>query len=356
MIGRLINVIVLVAALAAGCGGEEAASCTVEDNGDGSATIRCPDGTSTTIGPDQDTSCTIDDNGDGTSTITCDDGTTVVVGEDKSCTIAENDDGSSTITCDDGTTVVVDGDDESCTVADNGDGTATISCDDGSMVTVGDDDSCTIEDNGNGTSTIVCDDGTMVVVGGDSTCTIDHHDDGTATIRCDDGTNVTVTSLAIVFYESALQTGGNLGNRAATAAICEAAQGSLECESGVQALLAYTGDDLASMPANYGIPENAPIQSATGIRIADNWADLIDLGGITTSLFDAGVSSTQRVVYAGSNRDGTTSADNCDDWTVADQTADFDAIAPQEDQLSWISPPGGPYGCGFDTRLICVCY
>ena len=38
----------LVSTLAAGCGGDDA-SCTVADNGDGTATITCDDGTYETI-------------------------------------------------------------------------------------------------------------------------------------------------------------------------------------------------------------------------------------------------------------------------------------------------------------------
>ena len=126
-----------------GCQGDNGTSCSVADNGDGTATISCDDGTSTTVSDGVDgSSCTATDNGDGSSTITCDDGTTVTVADG------------------------VDGD--SCTVADNGDGTKTISCDDGTSVTVADGadgDSCTVVDNGNGTHTISCEDGTSVTTG-----------------------------------------------------------------------------------------------------------------------------------------------------------------------------------------------
>ena len=89
------------------------------------------------------TACTVADNGDGTKTISCEDGTSVVVSDGAdgtACTVADNGDGTKTISCEDGTSVVVsDGaDGTACTVADNGDGTKTISCEDGTSVTIRD--------------------------------------------------------------------------------------------------------------------------------------------------------------------------------------------------------------------------
>ncbi len=95
-----------------GAPGADGASCTAVDNGDGSMTISCEDGTSVTVmngedgedgqdGQDGDngaaggvgatgpegppgpagTSCTVVDNEDGTKTISCDDGTSVTVSD-----------------------------------------------------------------------------------------------------------------------------------------------------------------------------------------------------------------------------------------------------------------------------------
>lgn len=76
---------------AAGAAGTAGTSCTVMTNADGSATIRCTDGTMAnvprgmngtpgTTGMDG-TSCTVTDNLDGTKTISCTDGTTVTVSD-----------------------------------------------------------------------------------------------------------------------------------------------------------------------------------------------------------------------------------------------------------------------------------
>ncbi len=62
--------------------GDKGVSCEVVDNGDGTKTITCEDGTTATVsdGTPGD-SCTIVDNGDGTKTITCEDGTEVTVSD-----------------------------------------------------------------------------------------------------------------------------------------------------------------------------------------------------------------------------------------------------------------------------------
>ncbi|NOZ01609.1 MAG: hypothetical protein GXP54_06940 [Deltaproteobacteria bacterium] len=80
----------------AGEPGKDGASCTVKDNGDGTRTISCEDGTQATVASGKDgidgkngadgkdgTSCTVKDNGDGTKTISCDDGTEVTVADGK---------------------------------------------------------------------------------------------------------------------------------------------------------------------------------------------------------------------------------------------------------------------------------
>ncbi|MBW2702060.1 MAG: hypothetical protein JRF33_14685 [Deltaproteobacteria bacterium] len=51
----------------------------MNDNGDGSHTISCPDGTEITLGGGGGEACTVADNGDGTSTISCPDGSTATV-------------------------------------------------------------------------------------------------------------------------------------------------------------------------------------------------------------------------------------------------------------------------------------
>jgi hypothetical protein len=71
------------------CDGQNGTSCSVSDNGDGTATISCQDGTSYIVHNGEDGfdgtngqnggSCSVGYNADGSITITCPDGTTVTI-------------------------------------------------------------------------------------------------------------------------------------------------------------------------------------------------------------------------------------------------------------------------------------
>lgn len=64
----------------AGPDGQTGLSCTASDDGAGTVTLTCEDGTTATVTDGTaGGSCTVVDNGDGTKTISCDDGTTVTV-------------------------------------------------------------------------------------------------------------------------------------------------------------------------------------------------------------------------------------------------------------------------------------
>lgn len=178
---------VLLGLMLAACGGGKngapGAACTVEANGDGTSTMTCPDGTTTTLGGG-DAGCEVSDNGDGTKSISCGDGTEVTVSDGAaggSCSVADNSDGTSTVTCGDGTTVTVTNgqDGAACGVADNGDGTKTISCADGTTAVIADGEAsgtCSVTDNEDGTKTISCGDGTTVTVAdGASVATVQLH-------------------------------------------------------------------------------------------------------------------------------------------------------------------------------------
>ena len=184
--------------------------CSVSDNGDGTKTIACSDGTSATVSDGQDGeagSCSVIDNGEGTKTIACSDGTSVTVsdGQDgasgSSCSVVDNRNGTATVSCTNGTSAVIANglDGGPCSVTDNGNGTKTLSCDDGSsaVITDGrDGDSCSVTDNGNGTATVACTDGSSVVIadGSDGTsCSVTDNGDGTRSIDCTDGTSATVS-------------------------------------------------------------------------------------------------------------------------------------------------------------------
>ena len=103
--------ILVVCALSQHCGpgpkGEAGTSCTVQDNGDGTKTITCEDGTEAVVSDGEAGSyCTVKDNGDGSKTILCEVGTQVVVHDGTSCNVTANDDGTYLLSCEDGTEVV----------------------------------------------------------------------------------------------------------------------------------------------------------------------------------------------------------------------------------------------------------
>ncbi len=141
--------IFLLVAITSGCGAQDGGNCSVTDNGDGTSTILCEDGTSATIHNGQDgtdgNTCTVTSNGDGTKTISCEDGTSITLSDGANGTNGANGN---------------DGNDG----ADGKDGVNGNDGTDGKNGTNG----CTIKDNQNGTITITCADGTEVTVAGEA--------------------------------------------------------------------------------------------------------------------------------------------------------------------------------------------
>lgn len=87
---RFVCALAALGATTAACGGGPAGppgtSCAVVDNGDGTKTISCEDGTSATVRDGlAGGSCTVTENEDGTKTIRCTDGTTVTIGSGTPC-------------------------------------------------------------------------------------------------------------------------------------------------------------------------------------------------------------------------------------------------------------------------------
>lgn len=82
---RMANRLIVAVLFLLGACGDSGSICTVVANADGSATIRCDDGTEATVPPGEmgvdGTSCTVRDGDPGTRIIECDDGTTVTVSD-----------------------------------------------------------------------------------------------------------------------------------------------------------------------------------------------------------------------------------------------------------------------------------
>ncbi len=120
-ISRAAAALACMAFLTAGCSDDAAPSgtaCNVQQNADGSATIRCPDGTMVTLRNGMNgaagaagTSCSVASVDGGQRVITCSDGTSAVVDSGRdgaNCTVSTDmDSGVRTIRCSDGTSATV---------------------------------------------------------------------------------------------------------------------------------------------------------------------------------------------------------------------------------------------------------
>lgn len=111
------------------------------------------------------------------------------------------------------------------------------------------------------------------------------------------------------------------------------------------------GDDIAGMPANFGIPRNRRIIGPTDIQIADNWADLLD-GDIDVTLFDAGIVPDQW--WSGSTSGGVydISVDNCTGWTSTSRKGQAGNHEKTDD--AWIQ--GNTPDCDAARYVLCVCW
>ncbi len=111
---------------------------------------------------------------------------------------------------------------------------------------------------------------------------------------------------------------GAIGGREGADVMCyQAAQANPNVPDGVmtRALISVNGsDEVRDMPSKYGVPIDRKIVGPTGIKIVDNWADLLD-GSLDQSLFLAGVTDATYFWYSGSNWDGSVSSNTCSGWT-----------------------------------------
>ena len=224
-----------------GSDGQDGISCTVIDNNNDSVTIQCTDGSQVTISNGVDgingtngvdgtngldgtdgvngtkgadgidgSSCSAIDNGNGTHTISCTDGTSITLYDGSSCSVTESGNGTYTISCTDGTSVTVSDGTNGINGADGADGVNGV---DGISGLDGlDGTSCSVRDSTNTSFHIVeCTDGSKVIVrdgingingtngvdGNDGTsCSASDNGNGTYTLNCTDGSTVTISDGA----------------------------------------------------------------------------------------------------------------------------------------------------------------
>lgn len=103
-----------------GPAGEKGSSCSTKDNGDGTITISCTDGTRVTVANGRDgtngtngdggaagTSCTLETSNDGGRVLACSDGTMTDIPTATACSLIGRPDGGRAVSCNDGTVIEI---------------------------------------------------------------------------------------------------------------------------------------------------------------------------------------------------------------------------------------------------------
>ena len=99
---------------------------------------------------------------------------------------------------------------------------------------------------------------------------------------------------SVVIFEGPRQQAPLMGREGADALCLGVASAAVQAAQAagtvsVRALLSVTAqDEIADMPARYGVPADRPVVGPNGVAIAANWADLVD-GSLAVSLKAAGV-------------------------------------------------------------------
>lgn len=149
---------------------------------------------------------------------------------------------------------------------------------------------------------------------------------------------------------------GALGGRAGADALCQAAPRPplVPANARVRAFISVNAnDEIRDFPALHGLVTSLPVLGPTGLKVADDWNDLLD-GSLDMSLRAAGVLSTsENFWYSGSNTDGSVSANTCTGWTAANTFLDGTyGYAPQTSG-GWSTT--GAATCGAASyRVLCI--
>ena len=235
--------------------------------------------------------------------------------------------------CDDGNANDNDACTSNCTAATCGDGhvwQGVEDCDDGNG---NNNDACT-----NVCEEAACGDG---FVQGQEEC-----DDGN--LVAEDGCDAQcVVEIPYVFVSGATYT-GNLGGLAGADAKCQALADAADLPGTYWAWLSTNGQSPASRFTKWQIP----YRTVTNVKIADNWADLVD-GDL-----DAPIDTTELgfvigggQVWTATRMDGTLlEIGTCDEWSV--KSLNFAAVGIS-DRVDALWTHGPPSDCSFAKRLYC---
>jgi len=153
----------------------------------------------------------------------------------------------------------------------------------------------------------------------------------------------------IYMFSSQSAYNGGLGGRGGADAICQNDINNyphIPRDNVFGFLSISSNDEIQDMPSNYGVPLDRPVWGPTDLKIADNWADLLD-GNIDQSLSSAEISSN--LWWSGSNIYGALSG-NCDGF--ANAAAEEGTIGVNFMTDNWID--GGPDSCMNTNVLLCI--
>lgn len=110
---------------------------------------------------------------------------------------------------------------------------------------------------------------------------------------------------------------GAIGGRLGADILCgQAAEGmdGLPLHARTRAFISVNSSDEIQDSHDFGVPVDRIITGPGLVKIADDWADLLD-GTIDTTLYDAGVTGPTSFWYSGSNSDGSITNTTCSGWT-----------------------------------------
>jgi hypothetical protein len=161
-------------------------------------------------------------------------------------------------------------------------------------------------------------------------------------------------SRVVLYSESSTGRDGNLGGRSGADALCSASPNRPTGLVQVRAFLSVSaGDQIADFPAKYGVPGGLAIESPTGAVLAGNFTRLLG-GSILLSLQDAGVFSTNVVLWTGSESSGVVAGGTCNGWTSSVSTVFSNFGRSFRSNVQWIAT--GFDRCSNNAFLMCIAY
>lgn len=179
-----------------------------------------------------------------------------------------------------------------------------------------------------------------------------------------EATSATTTSVIYLFEEGTnrngdLKTAGSFSTaRVSGDALCEAkraaSHSNLNCLTTKVFLSIGSDDEIRDMPSNYLVPTNLQLQGPTGLKIADDWANILD--NSIDANFNAASIVTGSNFWGGSDspNDGSVSGAACNAFTSSN-----DGVSGGVGQANitsfWLAV--GALGCDFALhQYVCMCW